>query len=228
MGKAAVLISGTDTGVGKTKIGCELARLLSGQGLRVAVMKPAETGCVVRGDELEPADALALRQASECRANLDTICPFRYSTPVAPAVAAQMEGRAEPSFDVIEECFQSLKAFHDIVLVEGAGGIAVPIAWGKDYADLAARLGSQLILVVGNRLGCLNSAVLSLSYAKNKGVPILGYVLNDIEAQPTPASLSNAASLSRLVSERCLGRVSYQGTLSQESVDKMLSVLGLR
>jgi len=190
----------------------------------VGVMKPVETGCEALGANLAPADAIALRSSSGCKAPLDTICPYRYRTPLAPAAAAEIERAQSPDFEVIKERFDALTRAHEIVLVEGAGGLAVPITWEKNYADLALELNLTLILVVGNRLGCINSAVLSLDYAARRGLRIGGYILNDTDDHATPATETNADSLRRLLSAAFLGAVRYQKPLANESVERIIAL----
>ena len=221
--KFRFLISGTDTGVGKTTVGCGLATGFRAHGLRVGVMKPAETGCELRDGELAALDAIALRDAAESRAPLDLICPYRYAAPLAPAAAADLADRPAPDLGRIAHAYERLAANSDIMLVEGAGGLAVPITWRENYADLALALDLELILVVPNRLGCLNGAVLSLDYAARRGVRIKGYVLNDLEAELSPAARTNARSMERLTRVQFLGEVHYREPLPQEICRRMLS-----
>ncbi len=225
MKPAALLISGTDTEVGKTKIACDLAQALTKRGIRVGVMKPAETGCEFRDGQYEPVDALALRAASGCQTPLEIICPYRYRAPLAPAAAAEIEGAAPPDLAVVQRCFAVLADDHEIVLVEGAGGLAVPISWETNYADLAVRLELSVMLVVANRLGCINSAVLSIEYAELRGARVCGYVLNDARPAVTPATATNSASLRRLLRAECLGEVHHGHSLAQASVDRIAALL---
>src|SRR5208337_2855164 len=155
-----LLITGTDTGVGKTMVGCALAFALKVRGLRVGVMKPAETGCQPDAGGLQPADAIALRASASAGHSLEVICPYRYPSPLAPAAAAEIDGLAPPDPEQIRRLLERIAMDSDVVLVEGAGGIAVPLRWNFNYADLAAALDLEVILVIANRLGCLNSALL--------------------------------------------------------------------
>lgn len=132
------LITGTDTGVGKTTVVCALAFALRMRGLRVGVMKPVETGVAQT-----PIDAETLKAASGCEHSLDVICPVRYKAPLAPAVAAEVEGLPQPDMNLIARSFSEIEAASDVVLVEGAGGLAVPITWQKNFADLASKLISK-------------------------------------------------------------------------------------
>jgi dethiobiotin synthetase len=250
--KHRFLISGTDTGVGKTTVACALATAMTQRGLRVAVMKPAETGCELHDGELLALDALALRTAArsnqahsnDTRPNdthtnyahsndvkfddarfevaIDLICPYRYATPLAPAAAAIVEHRDPPDLRRIAAIHERLSANCDVTLVEGAGGLAVPITWRENYADLALALDLEMILVVANRLGCINATVLSISYAIQRGVRIKGYILNDIEAEPSPAALTNAHSLETLLPGLCLGAMKFGQPLPAEILPRLL------
>jgi dethiobiotin synthetase len=216
------LVSGTDTGVGKTTIACALASAFRNRGLRVGVMKPAETGCAPRDGELVPLDAIALRDAAESHAAIDLICPYRYAAPLAPAAAAAVDGRDPPDLSRIDAAYARLAANTDVMLVEGAGGLAVPITWHQNYADLASALDLELILVVANRLGCINATVLSLAYAAQRGVRIKGYILNDITTEYSAAVQTNAHSLETLMPGQCLGMMKYDGPLSAEICGRLL------
>jgi dethiobiotin synthetase len=221
--KHQFLISGTDTGVGKTTVACSLAALYRRRGMRVGVMKPAETGCVTRDGQMMALDAIALRAAAVSNDAIEAICPYRYATPLAPAAAAVLEDREPPELSRIAAIYERMAADRDVMLVEGAGGIAVPITWSENYADLARLLNLELVLVVGNRLGCINGTVLSLEYAAQRGVRVRGYILNDLEAKSSPASETNAQSLESLLPGQCLGVMRYGHPLSVEIGERLLS-----
>jgi dethiobiotin synthetase len=216
------LVSGTDTGVGKTRVACALASTLRSRGLRVGVMKPAETGCVPRDGELTPLDAVALRAAAESDAAIDLVCPYRYAAPLAPAAAAAVDACEPPDLSRIEAAYARLAANTDVMLVEGAGGLAVPITWRQNYADLALLLDLELVLVIANRLGCINATVLSLAYAAQRGMRIKGYILNDITTEYSAAVQTNAHSLETLMPGQCLGMMKYNGSLSGEICGRLL------
>jgi dethiobiotin synthetase len=216
------LVTGTDTGVGKTMVGCALAFAMKVRGLRVGVMKPAETGCVIEAGELMPADAAALKASASAPHPLEIICPYRYVSPLAPAIAAELDGIAPPDPARIISVGEGIAADSDVLMVEGAGGIAVPITWNFNYADLAQALGLELILVVANRLGCLNATALALAYAKSRNLPVCGYILNDAEPVSSAAARTNAASLKRLSAVAALGTVRYKEPLSLQIVNNVL------
>jgi dethiobiotin synthetase len=216
------LITGTDTGVGKTTVGCALAFAFKARGLAVGVMKPTETGCAELPDgSLDPADARALVLAAVCPLPLDLVAPYRYRSPLAPAAAADLEGSAPPDFAKISECFRTINDASGVMLVEGAGGIAAPITWQRDFTDLAWLLDLEVIVVIGNRFGCLNTSALTLKYAESRGLKVAGYILNDVEPAESPAAHTNEASLPRLTHLPYLGRVLYREPLAKTIVDKL-------
>ena len=205
------LITGTDTGVGKTVVGCGLAAALTVQGKRVGVFKPAETGCPEREGELYPQDAALLAGFAQSSLPLEEVCPYRFAPPVAPSVAADMAGTAI-EVNRIREHLQRQVASHDMVIVEGAGGLLVPLNGRYSFADLAADLQLPVLIVIGSKLGALNHALLTFYCAQARSLPILGYILN----HPAPASESsdlaiqtNAQTLAGLTDVPCLGILPY-------------------
>jgi dethiobiotin synthetase len=200
---SALLITGTDTGVGKTFVACALATALRARGHRVAVMKPVETGV-----DREPADALRLQAAAADPASLDEICPYRLRAPLAPAVAASLEGVAI-DLDRIAGLVVRRAAEADVLLVEGAGGLLVPIAGRTTYLDFATRCGLPLLIVAANRLGTINHCALTARVAIAAGLAVHGFVLS----QPVPAldasAATNAGVITALTGLRCYAVLPY-------------------
>lgn len=217
-----LLITGTDTGVGKTMLGCALAFAARARGMRVGVMKPAETGCVEAGGELVPSDARALLYSASSQLPLDLACPYRYRSPLAPARAAEADGLPAPDPDTIADNFRQIASRSDLVIVEGAGGVTVPLTWQFNFADLALRLGLDVVLVVGNRLGCLNAAVLSVHYARARALKLVGCVLSDTESVSTSAIETNPDSLPRLIDVPYLGRIRHKEPVSLAIITALL------
>jgi dethiobiotin synthetase len=203
----AFLVTGTDTGIGKTLVGCAIGAALSAR-LRVGVLKPAETGCRAEHGELAPDDARRLRDASGCGAPLDVVCPFRYAEPLAPWLAAERAGRPI-AVDRVRESFARLAESSDVVLVESAGGLLVPLTVKYSFADLAADLDLSLVVVVGSRLGALNQALLTFETAGRRGLTIAGYVMNQISRERDLAQELNAEALARLTDAACLGELPF-------------------
>jgi dethiobiotin synthetase len=189
--------------------------------MRVGVMKPVETGCAEVGGELQALDANALALAAGSQLPADLICPYRYRSPLAPLAAADADHLPPPDLDNIARCFHEIAAQNDAVLVESAGGLATPLSSDADFADLASLLGLEVIVVVGNRPGCENSAMLTFKHAESHGLTIAGYILCDIEPS-SPATETNADSLMMLTGARCLGRMRYREPLAKAIVEQLL------
>ncbi len=183
---SAVFVTGTDTGCGKTFVACALARSLRAAGRRVRVLKPIETGCL---DGL-PADARALAEAAGDDAPLERLCPYRFALPAAPEVAARAEGIAIDAAR-IEFALAAARKDADLVIVEGAGGLLVPIATGLDMAGLARRLRLPLLVASRATLGTINHTLLTLEAARARDLRVLGVVISHASAALSPADRSN-------------------------------------
>ena len=189
-GPAGVFVTGTDTGVGKTLVACALARALRARGVDVGVQKPAETGVGAGG----PLDALALREAAGVDDPLDHVCPAARALPAAPAVAGEAAGRPI-DLGRIRSAYARLRARHDAMLVEGAGGLLVPLAGSFSMADFAAELGLPLLVVARGSLGTVNHTLLTLEVAAGRGLTVAGVVVSH---GPTALSAADAANLGAL------------------------------
>lgn len=181
-------ITGTDTNVGKTFVATFIARSLKAKGIDVGVMKPVETGCAEEDGSLVPADAVALKKAAGSNDPLDLINPYRFAPPLSPNIAARLSG-VEIDLNRIESAFKKLSAAHEIMLIEGAGGLLVPLNNDSTMADLALRLGSQLLIVAPSRLGVINQTLLTCECARARGLEVAGVLLNN------PSLKSNDASI---------------------------------
>ena len=147
-----LFITGTDTNVGKTFFACGLARLLKESGYKVGVMKPAETGCDSGDGKIVPQDALALKEASGCAFPLEQICPYQFREPLAPGVAAKREG-VKIDIDRLMDLYREVSSLYDITIIEGAGGLLVPLLPSYTYADFVKVLKLPVIVVAANKLG---------------------------------------------------------------------------
>jgi dethiobiotin synthetase len=203
-----LFVTGTDTGAGKTVVTAALAASLHARGLRVGVMKPVESGCPQGDDGLRPQDALFLRAVSGCDAPLDLVNPYALAHPLAPALAAELEG-VYIDIDHIRECFRQLIADHDIVLVEGAGGLLAPCTRELTMRDLAAELNLPVLLVAGNCLGVINHTALTVEAIRQRGLPLVGVILNHISPIVDEAVRTNAESIRRWGGAPLLGELSY-------------------
>jgi dethiobiotin synthetase len=219
------LITATGSGAGKSTVACAMGFAFRARGIRVGVMKPAAVGCELVDGMLDPADIRGVALAAGCALPLDLICPYRFASRFAPAVAAEAEGAAPPDLARIETGFRDIARSSDVVLVEGAAGIADPIAWDADSADLAARLGLDAIVVVANRPGCISAAILTISHARSRGVGVAGWLLNDAEPDAME-SQAVARGLVRATDAPMLGTMRYKEPLGLGVIEKLLAWRG--
>ncbi len=203
---AGLFVTGTDTGVGKTVVAAGLARLLADRGIDVGVMKPVETGWLGPPDAL-PSDALMLAEAARTTDPVEDIVPFVYDEPLAPLVAARRSGRpVEP--ERIVAAYQRLRERHELMIVEGAGGLSVPLTEDLTMAGLAARIGLPVIVVVRPALGTLNHSFLTVAYARSMSLSVAGLIICGSDPSTTDAAeLTNPQLLEELCEVPVLGLV---------------------
>jgi len=188
-----LLVTGTDTGVGKTTIAAALVTALRARGLRALGFKPAETG-VAAGRQTD-SDVLALASGEE---NPLARPLLQLAEPLAPAVAAERAGVAlDP--DDIEARIRRLREEGYALVVEGAGGIMVPLSWGYTILDLAQACDLDAVVVARAGLGTLNHVAMTVLILRSHQIPIRGIVLNGRSAVPDLAESTNPASLSRML-----------------------------
>ena len=170
-----IFISGTDTGVGKTAVAVAMLQSLIACGVRAAGMKPVAAGFAsgarINGDvaAMAAADGLALPSAMRN--------PYGFEPPIAPHLAARDVG-IEIDLDTIAHAWAQIARVADVIIVEGAGGVLVPLGPRQDMLDVPARLGLPILLVVGMRLGCLNHALLSMEAIRKRGLAFDGWIAN--------------------------------------------------
>ncbi|MXZ48809.1 MAG: dethiobiotin synthase [Candidatus Dadabacteria bacterium] len=196
----AVFITGTDTGVGKTAVTAALAALLREKGLVTGVIKPFQTGTDLEG--LSDAEFIYAFLGKDCV--LSEVSPCRLKVPLSPYRAASIEGADIPLEDIIEHTRDYISR-NDVTLVEGAGGLCVPVTESYMMADLAVDLGAPMVIVVRPGLGTLNHTALSLEYARQRGARVLGVVINGFPEPADVASATNPAVLRDVFSVNILG-----------------------
>jgi dethiobiotin synthetase len=191
MSPRTILVTGTDTEVGKTVVSCALARALVRKGLRVLAIKPVESGT---GEDPAP-DEDGVRLARATGQENPAAALVRLRTPVAPPVAADLDG---VRLDHVAWCeaIRDLGGSNDIVLVEGAGGLLSPLTWESTARDLAVDLGAEALVVAPDALGCLNHVLMTLEILEAAGVPLLGVVFSALTA-PDDSTGKNAEALRR-------------------------------
>jgi dethiobiotin synthetase len=175
--KRGLFITATDTGVGKTVITAALAKVLREGGRDVGVMKPIATGCVHRREGLVSEDAEFLAHAADAPEPLAEICPICLAAPLAPTVAA---ARAKIELDLAPmwAAWRRLRDAHEVLLVEGIGGILCPITGKMFVADMAARMGMPVLIVARPNLGTINHTALTVEAARSRGLEVAGIVIN--------------------------------------------------
>lgn len=217
----AIFLTGTDTGAGKTLVSCAILRALSRRGLRVAAYKPAETGCRVEGDHLVGEDCEKLAAAGSGQ-RPEEVAAYLFREPAAPLVAAEAEG-ACIEHAILLDRYAAIAVEADFVLVESAGGLLVPLADGFTTRDLARDLGLTAVCVVASRLGCINHALLTLEVLRSSGIPIAGYVVNELGGEDPYAVArgTNRAVLGRFSEERVLGTMPRVEVAVREDFDAL-------
>ena len=172
-----IFITGTDTGVGKTIVSAGLAMALKGRGMRVGVMKPVATGCIgENGGRLVSSDAVYLFEAAE-NEYAPLTSPVRFRNPVAPSIASVYEQK-EVDLDAIRKAYKELQKYYDFIIVEGIGGILVPIKKNFLVANLIREMGLPLVIVSHVSLGAINHTLLTVDSALMRGFPIKGIIFN--------------------------------------------------
>lgn len=195
----AHLVTGTDTGIGKTTVACGIAAAMQKRGIDIGVLKPVETGCQAAVDgSLIAADAVQLGYFAGVELPVDELCPYRLADPLAPSLAARRAGRSI-ELPALVELVNRFTSTVEVALVEGAGGLLVPLSGSSTFADLALACRLELLVVVGNRLGAVNHALLTVRWAQQLGLAVSGYVINTLQPTSDLAMQTNVALLAELL-----------------------------
>lgn len=221
MNALALFVTGTDTGVGKTRVAAGLCRAYGARGLRVAAMKPVASGSVRGPHGLRNEDALELRRAMTVRATYAEVNPYAFEPPIAPHIAAAEAGTTI-DFERLEAAYRRLHARSDVVVVEGAGGWLAPLDPSRGFADLAAAWGLEVVIVVGLRLGCLNHALLTAESVARRGLRIAGWIGNAIDPG-FERRRENLATLRARLPAPCLGLLPYAPIADWRAIAESLS-----
>lgn len=197
--KESFFITGTDTGIGKTYIACQLLRAAQQRGCHTLGLKPLAAGAEKIDGEWRNEDALLLQQAATVQLPYASINPFCFELAAAPHLAAQKTGATLTAKTVAHNIRHVLAAADfDYAVIEGAGGWRVPLNDTETLANVVQLLQIPVILVVGMQLGCINHALLTAEAIKADGVTLHGWVANDLGA-PMPLLAENIATLELLL-----------------------------
>jgi len=172
-----LLILGTDTGVGKTLVAGAIARWFRRQGHKVAVCKPVATGCAHRREGLVSEDAEFLAHCADTPHPLNVVCPQRYAEPLAPAVAAERAGQSI-EWPAIDAAIQTMAKDADVIIIEGVGGVMVPMDSKNTFLDVAAWLKLPVVIVARPGLGTINHTLLTIHALRSRKIRIAGVVIN--------------------------------------------------
>ena len=212
-----IFVTGTDTGIGKTVVAGGLALALKEKGIDVGVMKPVETGCQLHNGQLIAKDALFLWEICGVSDDLALINPYRLADPLAPAIAAERAGM-KIDMDVIRLTYLGLSSKHQTVIVEGAGGLLVPLTDRYFMADLARILELPVLLVSRASLGTINHTLLSLNYLQQAGLRTIGVVMNRSNPENGIAEQTNEEALKRLIDCPFLGTMPFLSVINRDTL----------
>lgn len=215
-------VTGTDTGVGKTRAAVGLLGALARRGLTVAGMKPIASGSSLTVDGLRNDDALALAAASTVRVRYADVNPYAFAPAIAPHIAAAEEGRII-ELPVLERAYERLALIAEAVVIEGAGGWLTPIGESRTLAEFAAMVDAQVILVVGLKLGCINHALLTERAIRAAGVSLAGWVGSAIDPAFERAQ-ENRAALRERIGAPCLGILEHRPQASPTELADAINV----
>lgn len=213
-----IFITGTDTGVGKTVVAGGLACALIREGLDVGVMKPVQTGCIETANGLTAPDADFLINITGVKDSIDLVVPYCFKEPLAPSVAAETEGR-EIDIEKIVSSYNKLTQKHNFIIIEGAGGILVPVCKDFLFIDLIRKLSIPVIIVARIGLGTINHTLLTARYALEHGIEIIGIILNHTNSKEDGiAEKTNPDIIKRFCNIPILGIVPFINKLNTEEV----------
>lgn len=215
-------VTGTDTGVGKTRVSCALLHAFAAAGKTVVGMKPIAAGC----ENGSWADVELLAAASNVSMGREHINPYALLPPIAPHIAANRAG-IEIDLEVIRQAYLELRKRADIVIVEGAGGFLVPLNDHEDSAALVQALDLPVLLVVGMRLGCINHALLTVHAVRAARLPLAGWVANRIDPEMA-AFEENILALERRLACPLLGVLPYDQNHSVRDLSPLLDIARIR
>lgn len=184
-----LIVTGTDTEVGKTYVSCLIIKALRDAGINAVGFKPIACG--------DRQDVRLLREAGPDGLSLEELNPIYLRNTTCPYIAARLEN-CQVDEDRVLRAYEALAAKYECVVIEGIGGWEVPIAAGRNFSDLAADMRLPVLLVIGNKLGALNHALLTLNAIKAHGLECLGVIFNNIKEEWDTACVTNRGVLEDL------------------------------
>lgn len=215
----ALFVTGTDTDVGKTLVSAAILKMAADRGLQTAAMKPVAAGC----EHHMNADALSLQQQATISLSYPEVNPIALARPIAPHLAAQEENKTITVDRLAGFTRNMLGKKADLTVIEGAGGWRVPISHREMYSQYVQHMKLPVLLVVGIRLGCINHTLLTVEAILRDGVPLSGWIANQIDGHMLAAT-ENIQTLERLIPAPCLGIVPFHASPSPETFSSYLNM----
>lgn len=205
-------ITGTDTDCGKTYVTCQLMKNLQTRGYTVRALKPVASGCSIQDGNLINADVSNILKYDTTGSKSEDICGWLFREPIAPHIAACDEHVYLDPLEIAKFCQRSDLSIFDYVLIEGAGGLMVPLNAKQTWLDFLNILQVPVIVVVGMRLGCINHALLTVDALQRQNIKIAGWFANCIDSNILRLE-DNINTLKHRIIEPCLGVIKYNGSL---------------
>jgi len=211
-------ITGTDTGVGKTVVTAGLAGALKARGFRVGIMKPAASGAVMRNGHLISNDVAFLLKSINSQEDHQIVAPLTIEPPLAPLAASMLEKiPIEP--EKIFKAFDIMRQKYDILLVEGIGGILVPLTESYSIADLIKDMSLPLIIVARPGIGTINHTLLTINEAEKRGIEVKGFIINGMEInQVGDAEKTNPEIIIKISGKPLLGILPFDPKVNMEQL----------
>ncbi len=217
--KPGLFITGTDTGTGKTLMAGAIAKILTEQDLKVGVFKPIATGCHRAWNGLVSYDTEFLANCANSELPLSTITPISYFTKAGPIVSAAREGKPI-DFDKIATAYKNICQICDIVIVEGIGGVRVPLTTEFDLLDLAVEFALPVVIVARPNPGTINHTLMTIDCVRAAQLKIAGVVINGYRAsEETIAGNTAPAIITKFGGVNILSEVPFDETVNIEESD---------
>lgn len=204
MKSGTLFVTGTDTGVGKSRVACALIRQARSGGVKVFGWKPVATGCERTPEGLRNDDALALQKAAGTDEPYELLNPYAFEPAIAPHLAARLVHR-EIRTQELDRVYRELKRRYDLIVIEGAGGWLVPLNETWSFGTWVSEHDWPVLMVVGMRLGCLNHALLTAE-SISRETKLAGWVAN-VLPPAMPMLEDNIATLAQKITAPSWGRI---------------------
>lgn len=213
--KEILFITGTDTGVGKTYLSIIIIKGMKRMNINVIPYKPVETGV----KNLKESDSFKLAQATEGVVNNEEINIYRFKEAITPSLACKMHSVKITLKEIVERA-EKLKQKGDILLIEGAGGILSPLS-SFGWSEVIKELGAKVIMVVGNKLGCINHSALTEKYLLSQGITHIGWIMNNPQRKTSLAQKKNLEVLKETLESNFIAEVPFMRNYSPAFAEKL-------